>query len=213
MHTVDRGPEPSGLGSVRRRYTPRWVRHYRDGQGAKPSDAKWRDFDVDVSNAFSSLCGYCEERCKGEVDHFRPKSKFPERVYEWNNWVLACHTCNHKKSGHWPSGGYVDPCAKSQAARPESHFEFDTKTGEILSKPGVSAARHRKANRMIQDLGLNAYYRLKARAEWLRLVSKALDTEHDADNEQLIGILSSRDARFSSITRAWLQEQGYSYRD
>ena len=188
MHTVDRGPEPSGLGSVRRRYTPRWVRHYRDGQGTKPSDSKWRDFHTNVSGAFLNLCGYCEEMCKGEVDHFRPKSKFPERVYKWDNWVLACHTCNHKKTDHWPSRGYVDPCAKSQRACPESYFDFDTKTGEILPKSGLAAARRRRANRMIEDLGLNAYNHLKHRVQWLRFVSEALNAVSSADNEKLIGL-------------------------
>lgn len=213
MHTVHRGPEPPGLGSVRRKYTPRWVSHYRDGYGTKPSDSKWRDFHSNVSNAFFSLCGYCEETCKGEVDHFRPKSKFPERVYLWDNWVLACHTCNAKKSEHWPSGGYVDPCATSPRARPESYFAFDTKTGEILPKSGLSAARRRKSARMIDDLGVNAYYHLKKRAQWLRLVSEALNAVNNADNEELIGFVASRGTELSSFTRAWLQQQGYFYRD
>ncbi|MCH8151220.1 MAG: HNH endonuclease [Planctomycetes bacterium] len=189
------------------------MRHYRDGHGTKPSDSKWRDFHENVSNAFSSLCGYCEEICKGEVDHFRPKSKFPERVYEWDNWVLACHTCNRKKNQHWPSGGYVDPCAKSQRARPESYFHFDTKTGEILPKSELAPGRWRKADRMIADIGLNAYHHLKQRAQWLRLVSEALNAVNDADNEELIEFVASRGTELSSIARAWIQQQGYSYGD
>lgn len=213
MHTVDRGPEPSGLGSVRRRYTPRWVRHYRDGHGTKPSDSKWRDFHTNVSGAFFSLCGYCEETCKGEVDHFRPKSKFPELVYKWNNWILACHVCNQKKSDHWPTVGYVDPCATSRVACAESYFAFDTKTGEILPKSKLASARGRKAHQMIEDLGLNAYHHLKRRAQWLRLVSEALSAVHDAENEELIRFVASRETQLSSITRAWLEQQGHSYRD
>lgn len=213
MHTVDRGPEPSGLDSVRRRYTLRWVRHYRDGHGTKPSDSKWRGFHANVNEVFFSLCGYCEEACKGEVDHFRPKSKFPELVYKWNNWVLACHVCNQKKSDHWPTVGYVDPCATSKAACAESYFAFDTKTGEILPKSKLASARRRKAHGMIEDLGLNAYHHLKQRAQWLQFVSKALNAVHSAENEELIGIVASRERPLSSITRAWLQQQGYSYRD
>ncbi len=213
MHTVQRGPEPPALGSVRRRYTPRWVKYYRDGHGTKPSDSKWRDFHENVSNTFSSLCGYCEERCIGEVDHFRPKSKFPERVYKWDNWVLACHTCNSKKSKHWPSGGFVDPCAKSRGARPELYFDFDTKTGEILPKSGLTAARGRKANRMINDLELNVFYHLKNRVHWLRLISVALKAVNSTDNEEMIEFVALRETELSSFTRAWLQQHGYSYRD
>ena len=213
MHNVDRGPEPAGLPSVRQRYTPRWVSYYRDGRGSKPSDSKWRDFHKNVSDVFASLCGYCEETCKGDVDHFRPKSRFPERVYAWDNWVLACHTCNHKKSALWPRGGYVDPCAKSKPARPESFFEFDTKTGEILPKSGLTDARRRRADRMINDLKLNAYYHLKKRAYRLRSASEALATRSDTNDTKLIQFLASRDTELSSVTRAWLQENGYTFED
>ena len=157
MHKVDRGPEPAGLPAVRQRYTPRWVSYYRNDRGSKPSDSKWRSFHKNLSGVFASLCGYCEERCPGDVDHFRPKSKFPERVYAWGNWVLACHTCNHEKTRDLPPGGYVDPCAKSKPACPESFFVFDTKTCEILPKSGLTAARRRRAQQMINDLKLNAY--------------------------------------------------------
>lgn len=40
-----------------------------------PTDLK------DVRTVFFGLCAYCEELCKDEVEHFRPKSRFPERVY------------------------------------------------------------------------------------------------------------------------------------
>ena len=120
MHWVDRGPEPASLSQVRERYTPRWIAYYRDDVGARPTDSYWRDFHDDLSQVFFNLCAYCEEICRGEVDHFRPKSRFPEQVYQWSNWVLACHDCNLWKSDKWPTGGYVDPCAKTAAARPET---------------------------------------------------------------------------------------------
>lgn len=213
MHTVERSPEPPGLGNIRRRYTPRWVKYYRDGDEKKPSDSKWREFHEEVSGVVFSNCGYCEETCKGDVDHFRPKSKFPQLVYEWSNWVLACPVCNQKKSNHWPPMGYVDPCATSTPARAESYFAFDIKTGEILPKSTLATGRCRKAHRMIKDLGLNAYHHLKQRAVWLRLVSLALDGGSNTDNDELIRHLASRETPLSSITRAWLQQQGYSHPD
>jgi hypothetical protein len=39
-----------------------------------------------------------------------------------------------------------------QLARPERFFDFDTLTGEILVKGGVSQAQHSKAMRTITDL-------------------------------------------------------------
>lgn len=213
MHTVTRGPEPGGLGTVRDKYTPRWVRYYRDGAGNKPSDSKWRRFHRDLWNVFLGNCGYCEQECKGEVEHFRPKSRFPERVYEWKNWVLACHVCNNMKGGKWPVGGYVDPCAKSPNARPEAYFDFDTATGEILPTANLSAARRRKAEQMIADLRLNVYHRLKERVGWLLVVGDALD-DRDANDPgvgRIVNRVASRETRLSTITRTWLKERGYEY--
>lgn len=211
MHAVDRGPEPPGLKAVHDKLTPKWVAHYRHRRGPKPTDSKWRDFHSDVSSAFFSLCGYCEEICKGDVDHFRPKSRFPERVYRWNNWVLACHVCNNKKGGRWPAGGYVDPCAKSAPARPESYFDFDTKTGELIIKSSLSAARRRKAEQMIKDLGLNAQHHRKTRVHCLQFVSLSLQgrSDDDPNTEKILTLVASRESPLSSMTRAWLEEQGY----
>ncbi len=213
MHAVDRGPEPPGLKPIRKRLTPRWVAYYRDGKGRKPTDSKWRDFHENVSKVFCSLCAYCEDNCKGDVEHFRPKSKFPEKVYEWTNWVLACPTCNTKKGRRWPTGGYVDPCAQALSAQPESHFDFDTKTGEIIVQTGQTIARRRKADKTITDLGLNTYHHLKARIGWLHLVSKALQgrTADDPANKEIVRLVASRESRLSSITRTYLDEQGYTY--
>lgn len=213
MHTVTRGPAPRGLRSVRSKYTPRWVQFYRNRAGTRPSDSRWQDFHSDVSTVFFGFCGYCEQECKGEVDHFRPKSQFPERVYEWENWVLACHVCNNMKGGKWPASGYVDPCAKSRNARPEAYFDFDTTTGEILPTANLSAARRRKAEQMIADLTLNAYHQLKQRVRWLRVLSGALDNR-DATApraRRFVKLVASRESRLSTITRTWLKERGYTY--
>ncbi len=211
MHTLDRGREPAGLAAVRNKLTPKWVSYYRNNNGKKPSDAKWRDYHDDLARVFFSMCGYCEETCKGEVDHFRPKSRYPERVYVWGNWILACHTCNHMKGGDWPPGGYVDPCARPRTAQPESYFDFDTKTAEIVPKKGLAAARRRRGSTMISDLALNAYHHRKTRVRHLQFVSAALQGRTGADHgtDELVQLVTSREARLSSITRVWLKEQGH----
>lgn len=35
-----------------------------------------------------------------EVEHFKPKSKYPESVVEWGNLLPVCKTCNSKKGDH-----------------------------------------------------------------------------------------------------------------
>ena len=209
MHWVDRGPEPPGLPPIRARYTPGWVDHYRNNAEAKPpSDNHWQDFHNDLQAAFSGLCGYCEGGCNGETDHFRPKSRFPQLVYAWSNWILSCPRCNQLKGDKWPIGGYVNPCAKSKPARPENFFTFDTTTGEIIPKPGLTPTRYAKAQIMIESLGLNEDFHLERRLQWLWAISEMLRTNLDIQDSTLSKLVA-RNTELSSLARVWLAEHGY----
>ena len=211
MHYVDRGLEPRGLKKYRDDYTQRWVEYYEQGIGSKPKDSHWRKFNKNLGKVFSFLCGYCEKDCKGEVDHFRPKSRFPQKVYEWSNWVFSCHDCNNIKGGKLPNGGYIDPCTRTPSFRPEKFFEFDLKTGEIKPKSKLNGRQWQKARTMIDDLKLNAFHHLKSRSRWLGLVSDMLkgENEEDPNHEDFVQRISARSCPFSSITRALLAEEGY----
>lgn len=205
MHWVNRGQEPTKLATVRANLTSGWVAYYPQRQGVKPTDAKWRDFQPELSAAFQTICGYCEEYCHGHVDHFRPKSRFPKLVYEWHNWILACPHCNTIGKGEkWPASGYVDPCARRAAEQPEAYFTFDTKTGEVLPLPSLTKARRNRAQKMIDDLQLNAFAHLKHRVQWLSAISLAMTTA----DETWIKRVTARDAELSSLTRQFLSERG-----
>ena len=213
MRWVNRGPVPSGLVHVQKKLTPRWISHYRNHIGKRPTDARWQDFRDELSRRFHGTCGYCEEAGHGEVDHFKPKSKCPQLVYEWSNWVFACHTCNSiYKRDKWPSGGYVDPCARSKSARPENFFDFNLHTGEIVTKPNLSPRRLRKAQQTIRDIGLNDYDHLKkrlARVELLRLLLDILANKSHPDVEQFIKQQADSHCELSTITRTILVKNGY----
>ena len=212
MHGVDRGPEPNGLCVIRARYTPFWIQYYRNGVGNPPTDSHWRQFHDDLKRVFGGLCAYCEEITKGEVDHFRPKSKFPDLVYCWSNWLFACHGCNHAKSNNWPVEGYVDPCGTSKLDRPECYFVFDTKTGAVLTNPSLNPRRRQRAQRTVDDLGLNDLHHLKKRVEWLELFSAAIPDAPNGlttDARKILVHYTSRERQFSSLVRTWLSERGY----
>jgi hypothetical protein len=40
------------------------------------------------------ICSYCENNEATDIEHIFPKSSFPERSFEWENYILACKTCN-----------------------------------------------------------------------------------------------------------------------
>ena len=162
MRWVDRGPAPSGVAHYTRTYTHLWVRHFRQGIGGRPDQHNyWTAFAADLRERFHQKCGYCEQRfesvgeLQSSVDHFRPRSRCPNLVYEWGNWVSSCQRCNSTKDDQWPDTGYVDPCAADLSERPEEHFDYAPLTGEIVAKSGLTRDARRRAENTIADLGLN----------------------------------------------------------
>ncbi len=80
-----------------------------------------------VRDDFSECCAYCllHELLAGgasnfELDHFRPKSLFPDLIDDYFNLYYSCHVCNQYKGATWPSAelaengyGYLDFCRES----------------------------------------------------------------------------------------------------
>ena len=216
MHWVDRGPEPAGLGQTRSVYTPRWVQYYTARVGKKPTDSYWLNFRDELDSVFKGLCAYCEEFAKGEVDHFKPKSRFPDLVYYWTNWLFVCHECNHSKLDKWPADGYVDPCAIADSERPERYFFFNTKTGHITPKRNLPPKSFLKAQETIEDLGLNDMHHLRIRVALLELLPARIPINPGcltSNFNQDVLRFASRDRPLSSLRRAWLSEHGYSLED
>ncbi|MBC7884509.1 MAG: HNH endonuclease [Saprospiraceae bacterium] len=43
---------------------------------------------------FVEVCNYCEQSEANDIEHIYPKSFFPSRTFEWENYILACKQCN-----------------------------------------------------------------------------------------------------------------------
>ncbi len=215
MHWVDRGPEPAGLRTIHLQFSQGWVDHYQHGIGNRPSDTRWRDFHNVLSLTFSLLCAYCEEITEGEVDHFKPISKFPNLVYEWSNWIFACHYCNLSKSNKWPLSGYVSPCEGDISERSENFFAFNMETEQLEPKANISENKREKANQMIRDLKLNAPHHLRKRIDRLYLIRLNLDnlTQDSEEEQEYMDRIVNRNSELSSITRVLLAELGFTIDD
>ncbi|WP_428664060.1 HNH endonuclease [Runella sp.] len=48
------------------------------------------------------ICNYCEQSEANDVEHIYPKSFFPDKAFQWENYLLACKQCN--------SGYKLDKC-------------------------------------------------------------------------------------------------------
>lgn len=104
------------------------ARHVRT---LNPDDGRpYRTYKPHVQSEFGRKCIYClmPDSLKGEdnfgVEHYKPKSIFPELERVWGNLFYACNPCNRRKGNYWPeiSKKFVpNPCDHVMF----SHMKFD----------------------------------------------------------------------------------------
>jgi len=132
-----------------------------------------------IREDFSECCAYCllhELLAAGagnfELDHFRPKSLFPNLAENYFNLYYSCHVCNQYKAAAWPSAelskrgfGYLDFCRESFSehfrARDDGFWEPLTPRAEYtvarlrLNRPHLVEIR-RLLRRLAQLHGISA---------------------------------------------------------
>lgn len=99
-----------------------------------------------LRDEFSFRCVYCLRRetwvtlrADWQLDHFMPKSIYPEGALDYDNLVYACSSCNHSKAAHLAP----DPCKVAYG----SCVEVDD-SGEIH-------ARNDDGITLVETLGLD----------------------------------------------------------
>jgi len=70
-------------------------------------------------------CVYCECSLGDEVEHIYPKDLFPDKCFDWNNYVYACGPCNGPKNNKFAvfkstNGDFVEvnPPKKTPSSEP-----------------------------------------------------------------------------------------------
>ena len=88
----------------------KWAKEYADlknkGVADKdiPATLKYRykepEFKKVIVEETKGKCAYCEKKITpafpGDVEHMKPKSKFPAEYVTWKNLTLSCSKCNNE---------------------------------------------------------------------------------------------------------------------
>lgn len=97
-----------------------------------------------------SRCMYCEDSMGTDIDHFRPKSNYPDQAFVWGNYLLACGYCNSNlKRTQFPLDAHGNPLLIDPTVDdPEQHLKLLPSTGEF-------SAITQKGSESIRVFGLN----------------------------------------------------------
>jgi uncharacterized protein (TIGR02646 family) len=87
-------------------------------------------------------CMYCMDSHGSDIEHFWPKTPYPERMFRWLNLLLCCTECGRFKGDRFPlsSAGLpllVDPTVED----PWEHLDFDPDMGLVVARFEQSTGR------------------------------------------------------------------------
>jgi uncharacterized protein (TIGR02646 family) len=79
-------------------------------------------------------CIYCHDSHGTDIDHFWPKTSYPERMFVWLNMVLCCSECGRFKGDRFPLEAGVPLLIDPTMEEPWLHLDFDPQTGNIVAR-------------------------------------------------------------------------------
>ncbi|CNI69998.1 conserved hypothetical protein [Yersinia massiliensis] len=153
-----------------------WNRRYQADKASTPVKAfRWyniacyqetRDLLISMTQNHCAFCdGPLGAESRETIEHFKPKSVFPELAFTWENLFPCCDRCQGQKLEK-----YDDALLKPDdiAYEFERFFIANYATGEITPSPQASAAEQYQAKVTIEHYGLNLPQRKIARRKELR---------------------------------------------
>lgn len=176
----------------------------KDSWRSKQSPS-WDEIRSTLRDMCSGLerCMYCENSEATDIEHFHPKSNYPERTYNWDNYLLACSSCNsnHKRDEFPVEDGrplLIDPTKQD----PAEYLEFSPSTGQWQARRGC-----REGSESVRVFGLGRHAQARRNAwELFELIIRMYRKERAADNADASRYLRIlRQADFSGVFAAMLR--------
>lgn len=79
-------------------------------------------------------CMYCGDSHGTDIEHFWPKTPYPERMFRWPNLLLCCTECGRFKGEWFPVENGIPVLVDPTAEDPWRHLDFDPDTGNIAAR-------------------------------------------------------------------------------
>ncbi|MDD5272549.1 MAG: TIGR02646 family protein, partial [Methylovulum sp.] len=171
MRKLDRPESPDCLAS----HAEQWTQEYLAARAKNPKQPfRWRKPECyqAIRESLRAMtqghCAFCDAvlgiSSRETVEHFRPKSQFPDLAYDWWNLFPCCDLCQAQKLEKFAEE-LLKPDADDFAF--SRYFIANCKTGELEPSPQAEPACRQRAAITIDLYGLNLPARITARKrEW-----------------------------------------------
>ena len=162
-------------------------------------------------------CAFCEckpgESGNMEVEHFEPKSLYPDLTFEWDNLLPSCRKCNEHKLGF---DTRTDPIINPAIEDPEQLLTYL----HLRIKPLAGSGQERKAQQTIDVCNLNCERLYNARSALMKSITEYFDdlkvklnwiSEADTDQKRKVRITKLKNSLdiIDSLTTAESAFPGY----
>lgn len=141
---------------VHRPALPTSVQGYLDRKAREPTspasiERQWKHArqTKTVGRVFSTLqammgarqrCMYCVDSHGSDIEHFWPKTPYPQRAFLWPNLLLCCTECGRLKGNRFPLADTGQPMLVDPSTEdPWAFLDFDPDTGNLTARYDVAA--------------------------------------------------------------------------
>lgn len=122
----------------------------------------------------NAKCVYCESYLNvtgyPSIEHYYPKSIYPEHTFAWDNLFLSCTLCNVRKSNFDTKR---NPFIHPQNDNPEDYLTFDNLIYTPISKIGLP---YQKARNLIDNCNLERLELVRKHGEIFISFLKIMET-------------------------------------
>jgi uncharacterized protein (TIGR02646 family) len=209
MIKVARSPKPAILERKQQAWTRALLSASTDAEKRK-AEAKYKHRSIkDVLVAmFHGKCTYCESKIShvdyGHIEHFKPKSRFPDLTFEWTNLLLSCPICNgpEYKGDRFPEGSEGGPLINPCDDKPEEHFQFIFDSVAKLASVIGKTTRGQTTERV---LGLNRSNLREYRSKVIMTLYVLSDyAKTDPDAQTLLAEACLDEGEYAAFVRSFI---------
>lgn len=186
MKSQSRLDEPSLLREGVATWTASWINRQQQGKPwrwpVKEGQPINRILVPILKTQTAHHCSFCDSFPIDSVsietiEHFKPKSRFPEEAFHWSNLFYCCTRCQDSKREDYSELLLKPDAADYNFSR---YFFCDFTTGILQPNPQAPADDQLRALITLQLYGLNSNGRPEDRKRWI--ARNAIQTDEHPDD-------------------------------